>query len=193
MSAEGVRERAAGAGTIRVQRVDITTVRVDAVVNAANRSLAGGGGVDGAIHRAAGVRELQEELHRLHPQGCETGSAVGTGPHGLDRYGVRLLIHAVGPRWSQGRAAECDRLLAGAVDAALRLAAEAGCRAVALPSISTGVYGFPVDRAAPIALRAAAAALCEPDTPLREILFALFSDGDLAVYRRALADLTLPD
>lgn len=177
-------ERRVGSGVIRLQRADITTLDVGAVVNAANAHLAGGGGVDGAIHRAAGHRELQEELQRRYPDGCPTGSAVLTGGHGLR---ARHIVHAVGPRWSDGRAEECDRLLSSAYRSALALAAEAGCAVVALPSISTGIYGFPIERAAPIAVNAAVEALEQPGTPLRELVFALFSDADLEVYRQALA------
>ena len=177
-------ERRVGAGVLRLLRADITTLDVDAVVNAANSHLAGGGGVDGAIHRAAGHRELQEELQRRHPDGCPTGSAVVTGGHALR---ARHIVHAVGPRWSDGRSEECDRLLGSAYRSALALAAEAGCATVALPSISTGIYGFPIERAAPIAVNAAAEVLEQPGTPLRELVFALFSDADLDVYREALA------
>jgi serine/threonine-protein kinase len=175
---------AAGEGRIVLQQADITTMAVDAVVNAANAQLAGGGGVDGAIHRAAGSRELQEELHRRYPQGCPTGSAVITGGHRLD---VRHIVHAVGPRWSAGRAAECEEKLRSAYGRALSLAAEHGCTTVALPSISTGIYGFPIERAAPIALAEARAALEEAGTPLREVRFALFSEADLACFASALA------
>jgi len=176
-----------GAGVVRLQRADITTLSVDAVVNAANSQLAGGGGVDGAIHRAAGAQPMQEELHRRYPSGCATGSAVITA---AGRLPARHVVHAVGPRWSAAHAAECDELLRSAYTTALRLAAEHACASVALPSISTGIYGFPVERAAPIALETARAALAEPDTPLRELTFALFSEADLEVYGRALEELT---
>ena len=176
-----------GAGVIRLVRADITTLDVDCVVNAANASLAGGGGVDGAIHRAAGHAALQRELRRLHPDGCPTGSAVLTPGLGLR---ARLIAHAVGPRWTAGRAEEMDHLLGSAYATALRLAAEQGCATVALPSISTGIYGFPIERAAPIALGAGRRSLEEPRTPLRELTWALFSDADLAVYSEALAALS---
>ena len=179
-------ERRAGAGLVRLLRADITSLDVDCVVNAANQHLAGGGGVDGAVHRAAGAQALQAELRRRHPDGCPTGSAVLTGGHGLP---ARSIAHAVGPRWSPAHADRCDAELGSAYAAALGLAAEAGCASVALPSISTGIYGFPVERAAPIALRAAVAALETPGTPLRELTFALFSEPDLEVFRAALAAL----
>jgi O-acetyl-ADP-ribose deacetylase (regulator of RNase III) len=189
MSGGGADELSAGAGAVRLLRADITTLRVDAVVNAANAHLAGGGGVDGAIHRAAGHADLQAELGRRYPDGCPTGSAVITEAHGLASNDVRHIVHAVGPRWSEAQAGRCDEQLQSAYATALRLAAEAGSATVGLPSISTGIYGFPVARAAPIALGACTAALAEPGTPLRELTFALFSEADLAAYRAALASV----
>jgi O-acetyl-ADP-ribose deacetylase (regulator of RNase III) len=182
--AAGREELEVGVGRIGIERADVTTLDVDAVVNAANSHLAGGGGVDGAIHRAAGHGELQEELHRRYPQGCPTGSAVITSGH---RMRARHIVHAVGPRWSDGRAEECEALLRSAYRSALALAAAEGCATVATPSISTGIYGFPIERAAPIALAAAREALEEEGTPLREVRFALFSDSDLEVFAAALA------
>jgi O-acetyl-ADP-ribose deacetylase (regulator of RNase III) len=161
--------RDAGSGRIRLCRADITTLPVDAVVNAANAALAGGGGVDGAVHRAAGPGLMRELNDRYH--GCPTGSAVITG--------------AVGPRWRDGQHQEPE-LLASAYQAAFQLASEHGCATVAAPSISTGIYGFPVERAAPIAISAATIALEVPGTGLREITFALFSGFDLEVFARAL-------
>ncbi len=178
------RELQAGAGRITAERADVTTLDVDAVVNAANAHLAGGGGVDGAIHRAAGERELQEELRRRHPDGCPTGSAVITSGH---RMRARHIVHAVGPRWNGKRAEECDALLGSAYRTAFGLAAAEGCATVASPSISTGIYGFPVERAAPIAVAAAREALQQAGTPLREVRFALFSDSDLDTFSAALA------
>jgi O-acetyl-ADP-ribose deacetylase (regulator of RNase III) len=172
--------REAGTGRIRLCRADITTLTVDAVVNAANASLAGGGGVDGAVHRAAGP-ELMRELNERY-DGCPTGSSVIT-PAG--RLKARHVIHAVGPRWRDGHHHEPE-LLASAYRSAFLLASEHGCATVAAPAISTGIYGFPVARAAPIAIRAATAALEVPRTTLREIVFALFSDSDLEVFARAL-------
>ncbi len=173
-----------GAGRVIVERADVTGLDVDAVVNAANSHLAGGGGVDGAIHRAAGSRELQEELHRRYPEGCPTGSAVVTSGH---RMRAGRIVHAVGPRWSDARRDECEALLGSAYRTAFALAAAEGCATVATPSISTGIYGFPVERAAPIALAAAREALEAEGTPLREVRFALFSDADLATFASALA------
>ena len=174
-------------GTTRIvlKRGDITREKVDAIVNAANSGLLGGGGVDGAIHRAGGpsilaaCRAIREKKGR-----CPTGRAVITGAGDLD---ARHVIHAVGPRWSGGNQGEA-RLLAGAYRTSLELAAGSGAETVAFPSISTGAYGFPVAQAAPIALRA-----CRDfagDKPgLREIRFVLFSEEDLQVYREALGRL----
>jgi O-acetyl-ADP-ribose deacetylase (regulator of RNase III) len=184
MAAQSQRhELRAGEGIVRLRQADITTLRVDAVVNAANQHLAGGGGVDGAIHRAAGP-ELMRELSERY-QGCPTGSAVITAAGRLD---ARHVIHAVGPRWRDGEHGEPD-LLRSAYRTAFGLAADHGCASVAAPSISTGIYGFPIALAAPIAVQAALDALQEGDTPLREITFALFSPADLDVFARALGSL----
>ena len=172
--------RTVGGGRVLLVRADITTIAVDAVINAANASLAGGGGVDGAIHRAAGpglMRELRERY-----QGCPTGSAVITGG---GRLPARYVIHAVGPRWRDGDHREPE-LLEFAYRSAFGLAAEHACATVAAPAISTGIYGFPIELAAPLAIRTAAAALEAPNTSLREITFALFADSDLEVFARAL-------
>lgn len=130
---------------IRVWQGDITTLDVCAIVNAANRSLLGGGGVDGAIHRAAGPG-LLEECRGLG--GCETGRAKITGGHGLQ---ARHVIHAVGPVWHGGGQGEAE-LLAGCYRSAMDLAEAAGCRTVAFPAISTGVYGYPAKAAAEVAV-----------------------------------------
>lgn len=172
--------REAGNGRIRLRRADITTLTVDAIVNAANASLAGGGGVDGAVHRAAGPG-LMRELNQRY-DGCPTGSAVITG---AGRLPARHVIHAVGPRWRDGDHGEPE-LLASAYRSAFALASEHSCTTVAAPSISTGIYGFPIEVAAQIAIGEAAQALADPHTSLREITFALFSDGDLEVFARVL-------
>jgi len=172
--------RDTGAGRISLRRADITTLTVDAIVNAANSSLAGGGGVDGAIHRAAGA-ELMRELRERY-SGCPTGSAVITG---AGRLPAQYVIHAVGPRWGGGGNNETD-LLASAYRTAFTLAADHSCVTVAAPAISTGIYGFPIEQAAPVAITEAITALEIPETTLREITFALFSDSDLAVFARAM-------
>ena len=173
-----------GAGRLQLVQADITTLAVDAIVNAANAHLAGGGGVDGAVHRAGGpdiMRELRERY-----DGCPTGSAVITG---AGRMRARLVIHAVGPRWRDGAHGEHE-LLRSAYRTSFALAAQHGCATVAAPSISTGIYGFPIEQAAPIALAEARSALEQPATPLRDVTFALFSPADLGVFAQALERLT---
>jgi O-acetyl-ADP-ribose deacetylase (regulator of RNase III) len=170
---------------ITLARGDVTKQRVDAIVNAANARLARGGGVCGAIY-AAGGPALEEETDRIRAKrgGCPTGSAAITGGGNLP---ARWVVHAVGPVWRGGGGNE-DGLLASCHRESLRLAANAGARSIAFPAISTGIYGFPVERAAPIALRAAAAHARE-GSAIEEIRFVLFSEEDHAVFERALAEL----
>src|SRR6185503_19910661 len=148
---------------------DITTLDVDAIVNAANRKLMGGGGVDGAIHRAAGPG-LRVECARLG--GCDTGSAKITGGHRLK---PRHIIHAVGPVWNGGTSGE-DALLAGCYRTALDLAAQAQLSSIAFPAISTGVYGFPADRAARIAVGTVKTNLSAAPRGPMQVIFCCFSE-----------------
>jgi O-acetyl-ADP-ribose deacetylase (regulator of RNase III) len=170
------------AATLRALRADITTLTVDAIVNAANSSLLGGGGVDGAIHRAAGP-ELLEACRRLG--GCETGDAKLTKGYRLP---ARYVIHAVGPVWRGGASGEPD-LLASCYRRSLELAAENDIVSVAFPSISTGIYGYPIELAALVAVSAVRSSLPE-NTAIQEVTFCCFSAGDLRVYEAALSEAT---
>ncbi len=164
---------------ILITRGDITRVDVDAIVNAANTSLLGGGGVDGAIHRAAGP-ELVAECRMLH--GCRTGQAKITRGYRLP---ARWVIHTVGPVWQDGTHGE-DELLASAWRSSLALAAERGLRTIAFPSISTGAYGFPVARAARIAMDTTLAFLRENELPA-EVTVVCFGEEAYGHYLTALA------
>ena len=165
--------------TLRALRADITTLAVDAIVNAANSSLLGGGGVDGAIHRAAGPGLLHE--CRLLG-GCPTGEARMTRGHRLP---ARHVIHTVGPVWRGGSHGE-PALLAGCYRRSLALAAQAGLHSVAFPSISTGIFGYPIALAAPLAVATVREVLAAPG-PIEEVVFCCFSEDDLQVYDSALA------
>lgn len=166
---------------IEIIKGDITRLEVDAIVNAANQSLLGGGGVDGAIHRAAGPR-LLEECRALG--GCPTGEARITAGYDLP---ARQVIHTVGPVWQGGTHNE-DKFLAGCYSHSLQLAVKHKIRSIAFPSISTGVYGFPIARASRIALRIILDFLATEESAPR-VVITCFSEEDLAVYRQAYNEL----
>ena len=165
---------------IEIIRGDITKQAVDAIVNAANCSLLGGGGVDGAIHRAAGP-ELLTECRTLH--GCETGKAKITRGYRLP---AKYVIHTPGPVWRGGTHRE-DELLASCYRSCLELAEENGCKTVDFPSISTGVYAFPVERAADIAIRTIGAFLAEHPA-VERVRMVCFDSRTQAAYDRALKE-----
>lgn len=164
---------------VRIVEGDITRQKVDAIVNAANRSLLGGGGVDGAIHRAAGP-ELLEETRRIG--GCPTGEARASKGYRLP---AKWVIHTVGPVWRGGSRNE-DQLLASCYRNSLKKAVGLGAKTVAFPSISTGAYGFPLERATGIALEETRAFL-ERDTALEQVIFVCFGERALKTYRDAFA------
>ena len=157
-------------------RGDITQLSCDAIVNAANRTLLGGGGVDGAIHRAAGP-ELLEECRSLG--GCETGQAKITKGYRLP---ARYVIHTVGPVWNGGRYRE-EEILASCYKSSLKLAQKHCLKTIAFPSISTGAYRFPIKRAAAIAVQTVKKFLEENPDDLEKVTFVLFSDQDLETYK----------
>lgn len=171
-----------GVGSLSIVQGDIVCQPVEAIVNAANRELAGGGGVDGAIHRAAGPAVLQETARR-YPFGCPPGDAVATAAGNLPRP-IRLIFHTVGPIWQGGQSGEAD-VLRSAHRRCLELAVQHEVKSIAFPAISTGVYRYPVDLAAMVALHEAASFLIETSYAL-DIRFVLFDAGRLAAFARVL-------
>lgn len=175
---------------LEVVRGSVLEIEADAIVNAANTAMRGGGALDGAIHRAAGPR-LLEELQRVAPRGAATAQVVATGAYDLLQ---RFVFHVAGPVWKAARADECDQLLAQSYRGCLEAAQERALASLAFPSLSTGVYAFPIARAAPIALQTATRWLrAHPQTSLRRVTFALFGGEEFYYFARALRDLEAAD
>ena len=172
--------------TLELHQGDITLEQVDAIVNAANSRLAGGGGVDGAIHRRGG-RAIMSETDTRYPDGCPTGSAVISGAGLL---AAKYVVHAVGPVWSGGHRGEAE-LLAGAYRRSLELAVEHGCQSIALPALSTGAYRYPMDLAARVAISTAIEFLRLHGKP-ELVRFVLFDAGAYGAFAAALDGLTAP-
>jgi O-acetyl-ADP-ribose deacetylase (regulator of RNase III) len=167
---------------IKLQHGDITKLRVDAIVNAANSSLMGGGGVDGAIHRAGGKQILEECIQIVNRQGgCKTGEAVITTGGKLP---AKYVIHTVGPVWSGGKRNE-EHLLANCYSNSLKIAANNGVKSIAFPNISTGVYRFPKEQAAEIAVKTVDTFL-RSDQDIEEVIFICFDDENYGLYKQLL-------
>lgn len=172
--------------TLSVIQADITTIDVDAVVNAANSSLLGGGGVDGAIHRAAGPSLLEECIQIVAAKGgCRPGEAVITGAGELP---AQAVVHTVGPIWQAGRADELDEVLAACYRTSLQLVADHGLASVAFPAISTGAFGYPKDRAANIAVDTVRAFTVRPSS-IDQVIFVCFDQADADRYEGLVTPL----
>ncbi len=165
---------------IRLLKGDITKLKVDAIVNAANSSLLGGGGVDGAIHRAGGSQILEECLKIRDQQGgCETGEAVITSAGQME---AKFVIHTVGPVWNRGKADQAEKLKNCYINA-LKIANDNGVKTIAFPNISTGVYGYPLEEAAEIAIQA----VSESNFPdIETVFFVCFNDENYHIYHRKM-------
>ena len=170
--------------SLELEQGDITAQQVDVIVNAANSRLAGGGGVDGAIHRCGGPSIMQESDQR-YPEGCPTGSAVITGAGSLP---AKFVVHTVGPVWNGGRSGEAE-LLASAYRRCFELAVEHDCQSIALPALSTGAYRYPIDQASRIALQTAIDQLEKVGSPPL-VRYVLFSAGAYGAFAAALEELT---
>jgi O-acetyl-ADP-ribose deacetylase len=170
---------------LRLAAGDITKIAVDAIANAANSALAGGGGVDGAIHRAGGP-SIMQELDRIRAAqgGCPTGSAVATG---AGRLPAKYVFHAVGPVYRGGRSGEPEQL-ASCYSACLRLAEKRGVETISFPAISTGIYGYPIDEAAEIAIRVISRYLERGESSVREAVLVLFDNAAYRAYERLLVE-----
>jgi O-acetyl-ADP-ribose deacetylase (regulator of RNase III) len=168
---------------IELREGDITRIAVDAIVNAANSSLAGGGGVDGAIHRAGGP-SIMRELDEIRPRsgGCKTGSAVATSAGNLP---AKYVFHAVGPVYRDGKHGEPD-LLASCYRTCLALADERDLRTISFPAISTGVYGYPLHEAAEIAIAEVKAYFAKPGAKIEKAIFVLFGQRAYKTYQKIL-------
>jgi O-acetyl-ADP-ribose deacetylase (regulator of RNase III) len=178
-----------GGKSLQLLKGDITKVPVDAMANAANSALAGGGGVDGAIHMAGGPAIMQElQALRSKQGGCPTGDAVATSAGSLP---AKYVFHAVGPVYTDGKSGESEQL-ASAYRRCMELAEQKGVKYISFPSISTGIYGYPVEQAAPIALREVLGHLQREGTKVQKAIFVLFDDRTLQAYSNALRSLMPP-